>query len=184
MLSETIIMNEVKCRESPTICAALISNLVTRWCHLHQLQIQSPDGACCISSKFGHLMSPLTLVPNLVTRWRHLIQFQIWSPDDSTCISSKFGHLCNISQNLIWLMTLQFLKVYQKLYFRHQITILSFIGKIFPKTQAKYYKNLLRNSFVISKIITEKFQFCVEIFTPAKYVSGLIPIYNCKAWSD
>ena len=57
-------------------------------------------------------------------------------------------------------------KVYQKLYFRHQITILSFIGKIFPKTQAKYYKNLLRNSFVISKVITEKFQFCVEIFTP------------------
>ena len=68
----------------------------------------------------------------------------------------------------IWLMTLQFLKVYQKLYFRHQITILSFIGKIFPKTQAKYNKNLLRNSFVISKIITEKFQLCVEIFTPAQ----------------
>ena len=35
-------------------------------------RIWSPDGATCISSKFGHQMAPLALVPILVTRWRHL----------------------------------------------------------------------------------------------------------------
>ena len=58
----------------------------------NQFPIWSPDSSCCISSKFGHEMAPLTLVTNLVTRWRLLHQFQIWLPDSACCISSKFGH--------------------------------------------------------------------------------------------
>ena len=65
---------------------ALVANLTTRWGHLYKLHIiylatkwhnlnclQSwpPDGATCISCKFGHQMAPLALVANLATRWRH-----------------------------------------------------------------------------------------------------------------
>ena len=35
--------------------------------YLNWLQIWSPDGATCISSKFGHQMAPHAQVPNLVT---------------------------------------------------------------------------------------------------------------------
>ena len=38
---------------------ALVSNLVTKWRFLHWFQIWSPDGTCCIISKFGHQMAPL-----------------------------------------------------------------------------------------------------------------------------
>ena len=68
---------------------ALVTNLTTRWRNLHQLQNCQPDGATCISSKFGHQMAatgigckfghqmaPLALVTNLATRWRQ----QKWSP--------------------------------------------------------------------------------------------------------
>jgi len=44
----------------------------------------SQGGDTCISSKFGHQMTPLALFLNLVTRWRHLHEFQIWSPDGAT----------------------------------------------------------------------------------------------------
>ena len=37
----------------------LVANLVTRWRHLHKLQIWPPDGATFISCKFGHQMAPL-----------------------------------------------------------------------------------------------------------------------------
>ena len=37
----------------------LVANLATRWRHLHKLQIWPPDGATCISYKFGHQMAPL-----------------------------------------------------------------------------------------------------------------------------
>ena len=36
------------------------------------IESNTPDGATCISYKFGHQMAPVALVPNLVTRWRHL----------------------------------------------------------------------------------------------------------------
>ena len=71
---------------------ALVTNLATRWRHLHWLQIWLPDGATCIGCKFGHQMAPLALVTNLATRWRHLHWLQIWPPDGTTCISCKFGH--------------------------------------------------------------------------------------------
>ena len=32
----------------------------------------APDGATCISCKFGHQMAPLAIVINLTTRWHHL----------------------------------------------------------------------------------------------------------------
>ena len=51
---------------------ALVTNLVTRWRHLHKFQIWSPDGTAWISSEFGNQIAPLVLVPNLVTRWRQL----------------------------------------------------------------------------------------------------------------
>ena len=38
---------------------AVVVNLATRWPHLHKLQIWAPDGATCISSKFGHQMALL-----------------------------------------------------------------------------------------------------------------------------
>ena len=47
---------------------ALVTNLATRWRHLH------------LEYKFGHQMAPLALVPNLATRWR------------ISCISYKFAH--------------------------------------------------------------------------------------------
>ena len=37
----------------------LVANLATRWRHLHYLQIWPPDGATCVSCKFGHQMAPL-----------------------------------------------------------------------------------------------------------------------------
>ena len=51
---------------------ALVPNLTTRWHHLHYLQIWPPDGATCISSKFGHQMAPPALVTNLLTSFSHL----------------------------------------------------------------------------------------------------------------
>ena len=42
---------------------ALVVNLATRWCYLHQLQIVPPGGATCIWSKFGHQVAPLAF-PN------------------------------------------------------------------------------------------------------------------------
>ena len=71
---------------------ALVANLATRWRHLHKLQIWPPDGATCISCKFGHQMALLALFANLATRWSHLHKLQIWPPDGTTCISCKFGH--------------------------------------------------------------------------------------------
>ena len=62
---------------------ALVANLATRWRHLHYLQIWPPDGATCISCKFGHQMAPLALVANLATRWHW---FKIWSSAGATCI--------------------------------------------------------------------------------------------------
>ena len=41
---------------------ALVTNWTTRLSHLHQLQNYPPDGATCISCKFGHQMAPLALV--------------------------------------------------------------------------------------------------------------------------
>ena len=60
---------------------ALVQNLVTRWHHLHQFQIWSPDGATCIDSKHLHFF------------------FQIWPPNSSACISFKFCH----QMALLWL---------------------------------------------------------------------------------
>ena len=37
----------------------LVPSLATRWCYLHYLQNCPPDGAICISCKFGHQMAPL-----------------------------------------------------------------------------------------------------------------------------
>ena len=36
------------------------------------LVLVTPDMVTCISSKFSHQMAPLPLIPNLVTRWCHL----------------------------------------------------------------------------------------------------------------
>ena len=47
-------------------------NLATTWHLLHYLQFWPPDGATCISCKFGHQLAPFELVANLATRWRHL----------------------------------------------------------------------------------------------------------------
>ena len=49
-------------------------------CYLHWLKIWPPDGATCISCKFGHQMAPLALF------------IKIWLLDGTTWISSKFGH--------------------------------------------------------------------------------------------
>ena len=46
--------------------------LAKTWRHLHYLQIWPPDGATCISCKYGHQMAPLALVANLATIWHHL----------------------------------------------------------------------------------------------------------------
>ena len=67
---------------------ALVANLTTRWHYLHKLQIWPPDGAICISCKFGHQMMPLALVADLPTRWYHLYCFQSWPPDCITCIAT------------------------------------------------------------------------------------------------
>ena len=48
---------------------ALVANLATRWRHLHKLQICPPDGATCISCKFGHQVAQLALVQHLVIRF-------------------------------------------------------------------------------------------------------------------
>ena len=66
--------------------------LTCRWRHLHYLQNCPPDGAICISCKFGQQMAPLALVPNLATRWRYLHWLQIWPQDGTTCISYKFSY--------------------------------------------------------------------------------------------
>ena len=50
----------------------LVPNLATRWPHLHKLQIWPPDGAICISCKFGHQMAPLALVEKF---GQHMAQF-------------------------------------------------------------------------------------------------------------
>ena len=92
---------------------ALVPILATRWRYLLQLQIWPPDGATCISCKFGQQMALLVLVPNLAiiwhhflqlqfqppmatlalvpvlaTKWRHLHQFQSWPPGNITCIAT------------------------------------------------------------------------------------------------
>ena len=69
-----------------------LHNLATIWRHLHILQIWPPDGATCITCKYGQQMAPFTLVANLASRWRHLHKLQIWPPDGATCISCKYGH--------------------------------------------------------------------------------------------
>ena len=66
----------------------LVANLVTRWRHLHQLQIWPPHGATYFSCKFSHQMAPLALVANLATRWHHLHWFQSWPPGNVTCIAT------------------------------------------------------------------------------------------------
>ena len=50
---------------------ALVPILITRWRNLHWLQNYPPDGATCMSCKFGHQLVLLALVANLATRWRH-----------------------------------------------------------------------------------------------------------------
>ena len=50
----------------------LIPNLATNWRHLHWLQIQPPDGAAYIGSRFSQHVVSLVLFSNLTTRWRHL----------------------------------------------------------------------------------------------------------------
>ena len=40
---------------------ASVTNLATRWRHLHYLQIWPPDGDICISCKIAHQMTPLAL---------------------------------------------------------------------------------------------------------------------------
>ena len=67
---------------------AFVANLTTRWRHLHYLQIWPPDGATCISCKFGHQMAQLGLVQNFVIRWRHLHCLQNWPPGCVTCIAT------------------------------------------------------------------------------------------------
>ena len=49
---------------------ALVPNWTTRLSHLHQLQNYPPDGATCLSCKFGHQLVLLALVANLATRLR------------------------------------------------------------------------------------------------------------------
>ena len=63
-------------------------NLTTSWRHLHYLQIWPPDGATCISCKFGHLhwRRIWSLVANLATK------FKIWSSGGATCIGSNVVH--------------------------------------------------------------------------------------------
>ena len=56
------------------------------------MRIWPPDGATCITCKYGQQMAPFTLVANLASRWRHLHKLQIWPPDGTTCIDSKVGH--------------------------------------------------------------------------------------------
>ena len=76
-----------------------------------------PDGATCISSKFGHQMEPHALVANLATRgttcisykldhqvesfasvaklstrWCYLYKLEIWPPYGDICFSYKIGH--------------------------------------------------------------------------------------------
>ena len=77
----------------------LITNLATRWRHLHSfqfwpqygtlhwLQIWPPDGDTCIRSNFGPRWH-LALVANSATRWHHLHWFQRWPPGNVTCIAT------------------------------------------------------------------------------------------------
>ena len=58
---------------------ALVTNLATRWCSFHLVQIWPPGGATCIDYKFSHQVAPLVSVANWVTKWHHLHRFDIWS---------------------------------------------------------------------------------------------------------
>ena len=95
----------------------LAANLATRWRHLHWLpilppdaplaywfQIWSPDGANCISCKFGLQMTSVVLVPNLVTIWHHLHLLQSWlsgnlNQFESLSLSNRRGMPCCICVN-------------------------------------------------------------------------------------
>ena len=50
---------------------ALVANLVTRWHHLHKMQIWPTGRASCINCKFCHQVALLASVANLATRWGH-----------------------------------------------------------------------------------------------------------------
>ena len=80
----------------------LARQLNASWVEL--LQIWSPDGANCISCKFGLQMTSVVLVPNLVTIWHHLHLLQSWltgnlNQFESLSLSNRRGMPCCICVN-------------------------------------------------------------------------------------
>ena len=53
--------------QEPTL--ALVTNLATRWCPLHSLQIWPPGGATCIDYKIGHQVALLALERDITRTW-------------------------------------------------------------------------------------------------------------------